>query len=651
MRNVNNVRRRELASSKSASCGCPFHVDFKRPLFLSTMATIAMENDREEKQHKSLLAQALDVPSLNHQTTSKPVPIPKQHESSSDTGGLGLLVGEPFLPRHSDFTIPTSNISQFEDDSPDSLFLNMQQQSSNSSRRSVFGTEIAAKYGAPIVPRVESCDTLQAENHSSSSLPISSIPLQGVSDRAISELTPPSSPRRNNKSAFDGNVSPLTPYNGNHKKIIMEQEKEEEVEKKVTARYVKAHETLHIQSLLLGFAFMAIWSPQNGMAPNLTEIADDFGFSAEERDLYLGSIVALATGVLSLPISAGIGILTDVYNRKYLYCLTVGMGGLFSWATGASRSYRWLFWARLFNGGCMSGSVPVAFSLLGDLFHTHERNAASSGLTAMMGMGIIAGQVYAGVVGSTLGWSHAFYISAIWTGLAALLVLIFVQEPERGGKEKVLQDMIQQGTRYEKKLSWEGFLHAMRHNKSNAILMWQGFFSSVPWGIIFVFLNDYLSQERGFSVPDATYIVLIFGLGCAAGGVLGGWWGQIFMRWNRSYLPLFMAVTTFLGIFPFIALLNGSFTNAHGFEAVFFSFMGGLVASLPSVNVRPCIINVNPPETRGAALTAANLIINLARGAGPSCITLMGYIWGVNRQFSFNVTVRLILVSIVIVVL
>ena len=68
--------------------------------------------------------------------------------------------------------------------------------------------------------------------------------------------------------------------------------------------------------------------------------------------------------------------------------------------------------------------------------------------------------------------------------------------------------------------------------------------------------------------------------------------------------------------------------------------MGGLIASLPSVNVRPCIINVNPPETRGAALTAANLIINLARGAGPSCITLMGAIWGVNRQFSFNVTVR-----------
>jgi len=589
-----------------------------------TMATMAIESDREEQQHQSLLAQALDIPSLNRPAAAQQ-PLISKHESSDSGASFGL--SEPFLgmPRHSDFTIPTSNISDLEEDVPDSLL-------SMTPRRSVFGTNVKKKYGATTTlpfARVESTDTLETDNHSS--LPLSSVPQRGLSDRHMSDLTPPSSPSPRNYKTTEcvGGVSPLTPYMNNTNG-----------ESNTKSTYIKAHETIHAQSLLLGFAFMAIWSPQNVMAPNLTEIANDFGFSPEERDLYLGSIVALATGVLSLPISAGIGILADVYNRKYLYCMTVAMGGLFAWATGASSSFRMLFFARLLNGGCMSGSVPVAFSLLGDLFHTHERNAASSGLTAMMGMGIIAGQVYAGVVGSTLGWPHPFYISALWTLLAAALVLIFVQEPERGGKEKVLQDMISRGTRYERKLTWKGFLHAMKHNKSNGILMWQGFFSSVPWGIIFVFLNDYLSQERGFSVPDATYLVLMFGLGCAAGGVLGGWWGQLFMRWNRSYLPLFMAATTFLGIFPFVALLNGSTTNAHGFQAVFFSFMGGLIASLPSVNVRPCIINVNPPETRGAALTAANLIINLARGAGPSCITLMGAIWGVNRQYSFNVTVR-----------
>lgn len=582
-------------------------------------ASSGVNDQQKDRKPQSLLVQALAVPSLNGskpppQQTVRPAPV--RHQSSSDSlHGLP----EPFIPVHSDFTIPTSNLSfsDYEEDVPDQL--------SSTKRRSVFGQGVSHKYR---ITRVESSDTLPVDHRSIEEPPMvaSTVP-RHYNDRTISDLTPPSSP----SVVIRNVISPLTPYCENPTSSSSSS---------TNKRRIKAHETIHAQSLLLGFAFMAIWSPQNGMAPNLTEIAEEFGFNSAERDFYLGSILSLAAGVLSFPMSAGIGIMTDMYSRKHLFVLTVAMGGLSSWATGASRTYRCLFWARLLNGGCMSGSVPIAFSLLSDLFQSSERNAASSGLSAMMGVGIVAGQVYAGVVGSTLGWPHIFYVSAIWTLASAFLVWLFVQEPVRGGKEKVLQDMLESGTHYDRKLSWKGFLHAIWYNKSNSILMWQGFFSSVPWGIIFVFLNDYLSQERGFSVPDATYLVFMFGLGCAAGGVLGGYWGQLFIDWNRSYLPLFMAATTFLGIFPFIGLLNGSFTNAHGVEAVFFSIMGGLIASLPSVNVRPCIINVNPPETRGAALTAANLIINLARGAGPSCITLMGAIWHVNRKFSFNVTVR-----------
>lgn len=397
------------------------------------------------------------------------------------------------------------------------------------------------------------------------------------------------------------------------------------------------HETIHAQSLLLGLAFCTIWSPSNLMAPNLTEMADFFQFDKYQRDMYLGSYCALATGVFSFPIGAGIGILADLVNRKYLFCLTLVGGAISSWATGQATNFFQLFLARLLNGGFMSGSVPVAFSLLGDLFVVEERNAASSGLTAMMGLGIILGQVYSGMVGPTLGWQHAFGVSAIVTLILATFCLAIVKEPVRGGKEKVLQDMIRSGTRYERKLSWQGFWHACLQNQSNSILLWQGFFSSLPWGIVFVFLNDYLSQERGFSVPAATYLVFLFGLGCAVGGVLGGYWGQLVQRKDRRLLPLFMAFTTEFGILPFLGMLNVKIPRAHGTLGVVFAFGSGLVASLPSVNVRPCLINVNPPETRGAALTAANLLINLGRGVGPSCVTLLG-LYNVTRQNALNLT-------------
>ena len=141
---------------------------------------------------------------------------------------------------------------------------------------------------------------------------------------------------------------------------------------------------VHAQTFVLSLAFLSIWSPQNLMAPNLTQMAETFHFSSSQRDLYLGSNIALATGVLSLPLAAFIGYIADhVDSRKRLFAGTVFMGGVSSWCTGMSQTYAQLFFARFICGGCMSGSVPIAFSLLGDLFDAEDRNVASSGLTAM----------------------------------------------------------------------------------------------------------------------------------------------------------------------------------------------------------------------------------------------------------------------------
>jgi len=401
-------------------------------------------------------------------------------------------------------------------------------------------------------------------------------------------------------------------------------------------RRVKKDPHLHAQTLVLAMAFFALWSPQNLMAPNLTQMAEYFKFSADERDLYLGANIAFATGVLSLPVSALLGFMADVVtSRKRLYALTVMLGAISSICTGLSETYTQLYFARFLCGGFMAGAVPIAFSLLGDLFDAKDRNAASSGLTAMMGGGILFGQVFAGMIGDTQGWKQPFYVSGVLSIVTSFMVMVFVREPVRGGKEKVLQEMIAKGTRYERKLTAEGFFHAMTQNKTNVILMIQGFFTSIPWGVIYTFLNDYLSQEKGLSVPAATILVLWFGLGAASGGIAGGYLGMKAMKMNRSMLPILMAVSTFLGIFPFLGLLDFEFHSATFLGAVL-GYSGGFIANLPSVNVRPCLINVNPPETRGAAMTAANLIISVARGLGPLLITLSQAMFGMTRQYSFN---------------
>ncbi|KAL7541631.1 hypothetical protein ACHAXR_011083 [Thalassiosira sp. AJA248-18] len=429
----------------------------------------------------------------------------------------------------------------------------------------------------------------------------------------------------------------ITRYNGNEPFIPVANDMESP-QKSQDSHY-------HAQALLLSLAFFFIWSPQNLLAPNLTQAAYDFGYGDDThaRDLYLGSNLALASSVLSLPFSALIGFASDVVSsRRILISVTTFVGGMAAIATGMATTYPQLILSRFIGGSCMSGSVPVVFSLLSDWFDDKDRNAASSGFTAMMGAGIILGQVFAGCTGPSAGWRHSFYISGILTMLLAVLVLLCVHEPVRGGKERVLREMLANGKKYDKTLTWSQFVSSMTNHSSNCLLMLQGFFCNIPWGVMFVFLNDFLSQEKGLTVVDATFIVAVFGFGCAVGGILGGYLGSLASRADRRYLPLFMALTTLLGIAPFLALLDDPSYDHAGLIPCFYAFAGGCLASMPSVNVRPCIINVNPPEIRGAALTAANLIINAARGAGPSFLTtmLMG-VFGVNRASGFNIMIIL----------
>jgi hypothetical protein len=88
-------------------------------------------------------------------------------------------------------------------------------------------------------------------------------------------------------------------------------------------------------------------------------------------------------------------------------------------------------------------------------FLTGECNAASLGLTAMMGLGIIAeGQVYAGTVGPSKGWEHPSFVWSLLSLISAVFVILWVREPDRGSKEKVLRDMLQAGNKYDQQLTF-----------------------------------------------------------------------------------------------------------------------------------------------------------------------------------------------------
>ena len=278
-----------------------------------------------------------------------------------------------------------------------------------------------------------------------------------------------------------------------------------------------------------------LFADQNLMSPNLTAIANDFGFSDEERDRKLGGQIALAFFVLGAPASFVVGCLGDTYNRSKLFACTVGIGEGACLATFFTRTFAELYACRAITGFALGGALPLIYSVLGDLFAADERHSVSALVGIGTGAGISLGQGIAGFVGPTFGWRVPFLIISIPALLCAAAVLFTVEDPERGGMEQAVREhrrrrdaeenqsssiemaplddqimsagdptgrhneIVIDSPEFDIRLHWATFL-ALLSTPTVLLALLQGAPGCVPWGIVNAFLNDFLSENRGMSV-------------------------------------------------------------------------------------------------------------------------------------------------------
>jgi MFS family permease len=173
---------------------------------------------------------------------------------------------------------------------------------------------------------------------------------------------------------------------------------------------------------------------------------------------------------------------------------------------------------------------------------------------------------------------------------------------------------------------------AMFRTPSLLLVFLQGLPGCLPWGMIGVYLNDYLSSNRGLSVRSATIVLTCFNVGSIAGGVVGGVWGQRLFNIRPAYQICLMASSTLLAIGPLAVLINAP---ASGTAFYFCALFGGVVASLNGPNVRSVLQAVIPPELRGSAFALFTICDDLGKAGGPALIVLLISSFG--RQAAFNV--------------
>lgn len=387
---------------------------------------------------------------------------------------------------------------------------------------------------------------------------------------------------------------------------------------------------------LVGITTLFLFADQNLMAPNLTLIAREFGFSDVERDQKLGGDVALAFWMLGGVVSLLVGWLTDRVNRRNLFVATLLIGELPCLLTGFAQTYEQLLVLRALTGVGIGGAIPLLYSLIGDWFPASQRARATAVIGLSMGLGIALGQLVAGFLGPAYGWRLPFILVAAPNFVLALVFWLVVREPPRGRNEAALVDLAVAGHGVGA-VRWSDYKEVFR-TPTAVLAFLQGIPGTVPWGVFFVFLNDFYAQDKGYSVQAATLLVMAIGGAAILGGFLGGLAGNRIYNRNPAWLPVFCGATTLLGIVPTALLLNypaSTGPDPSMATPLLLGVLSGFTIAITGSNVRAILINVTAPETRGSVFSLYNLADDLGRGFGPWVIGAL--VAGFGRVTAFNV--------------
>ena len=355
-------------------------------------------------------------------------------------------------------------------------------------------------------------------------------------------------------------------------------------------------------------------------------------------------------------------------------------------------THKGLFITRLFTGFSIGGAVPILYTLIGDYFSSKDRSKASAILGIGCGIGVSLGQGLSGYVGSRYGWRLPFLIVSIPALFLAILVFLFVKDPERGAMEKQYCDTSDNNDGYddgngsrnttidynchslvleEESLSSDNNnsntmeqkisnldelrttkavdvnnncenIKALLQTRSFILLLCQGVVGCIPWGIVNTYLNDYFSEEKNLSVESATTLILFFGVGAFLGISSSGCISALlYTKYGSSYPTLYAGIMTFLAPFPLYVLMDSSLVSYSFLASGFVAMIGGIFAGTASPVIKSTLINVTYPSRRGIASSLHIIFDDVGKGLGPFIISMLIGLFNGNRTHAVSYIILL----------
>ncbi len=150
-------------------------------------------------------------------------------------------------------------------------------------------------------------------------------------------------------------------------------------------------------------------------------------------DGQLGLIGGLYFALFYCFISIPVGWFADRTNRVRVLAFACALWSAATMACGFAANYSQLVIARMAVGVGEAGGVPPSYAIVSDYFPPGRRGTALSIFNLGPSIGAALGIAFGASIAAAYSWRDAFIILGSVGVLAALVVLLVVREPVRGG--------------------------------------------------------------------------------------------------------------------------------------------------------------------------------------------------------------------------
>ncbi len=166
----------------------------------------------------------------------------------------------------------------------------------------------------------------------------------------------------------------------------------------------------------------------------LTEsIRKDLGFSDTQMGLLGGLTFAVFYTTFGLPVAW----LCDRFKRIWIMAAACTTWSIFTASCGLASTFPQLAFARMMVGVGEAGGSPPSYSLISDYYPPKDRGTGLAIYSLGVPAGTMLGVALGAGVAATYGWRAAFFAVGLPGVVLALLMLLIIREPKRGGLDPV----------------------------------------------------------------------------------------------------------------------------------------------------------------------------------------------------------------------